>query len=288
MSINRHYLHYLQNELIDKCGKIVDHMKQKHASIGGHIFAAGLGTRLLPYTETTPKPLFKVHDVPMVFYPLSLLESIPNIGAISINTQHLAEQFNSYTFPINVKIYKELEIEGHGTTMRHWSNLHAEDILIALNGDTIYDVSSDMLDTVIQKFLQRSIPESIGVITKKAAKSPLNIVDSKLVGIDKKDGGVFYYTDEPSNNTPAVKSDAVGIYLIPKEIYSSPLLFDENGAFMGMFGVDDLAQRIVLRMHGEVVCYELPEINAYGLTNIEDLTKLNNSQIQLPYGILKY
>jgi len=56
------------------------------------ILAAGRGERLRPLTDTTPKPLIKANDKPLIAYLIeNLVES--GITDIIINTAYLAEQF---------------------------------------------------------------------------------------------------------------------------------------------------------------------------------------------------
>lgn len=59
------------------------------------IFAAGLGTRMKPLTDHTPKPMVKVSGVPMIDYRLQkLLEA--GVKRIVINTFYLPEQIEKY------------------------------------------------------------------------------------------------------------------------------------------------------------------------------------------------
>ena len=56
------------------------------------IFAAGLGERMRPLTDTTPKPLLEVAGKPLIVWHLEKLAAI-GIRDVVINTSWLAEQF---------------------------------------------------------------------------------------------------------------------------------------------------------------------------------------------------
>lgn len=59
------------------------------------IFAAGLGTRLFPYTESTPKALVPLQGKPMLGHLILKLKSF-GIADIIINIHHYGEQITSY------------------------------------------------------------------------------------------------------------------------------------------------------------------------------------------------
>ena len=56
------------------------------------IFAAGLGERMRPLTDHTPKPLLMVHGKPLIVWHLEKLAAI-GVHYVVINTSHLADQF---------------------------------------------------------------------------------------------------------------------------------------------------------------------------------------------------
>jgi len=55
------------------------------------LLAAGLGTRLRPFTEKVPKPAIPFLGIPLGYYPLALLDEI-KIEKLVVNTHHLPEQ----------------------------------------------------------------------------------------------------------------------------------------------------------------------------------------------------
>src|SRR3981189_1287647 len=59
------------------------------------VFAAGLGTRMRPITETLPKPLVKVHGRPLIDYCLDRLAENGVERAI-VNVHWLADQIEAH------------------------------------------------------------------------------------------------------------------------------------------------------------------------------------------------
>lgn len=107
------------------------------------ILAAGLGTRLKPYTEHTPKPLFTINRRPVLDMTI---EKCHQAGCteIIINTHHHHEQLDAFVtqqaYPVPVHLRYEPVILGTGGGIRNVADLWAGDDLLVINGDVICDL----------------------------------------------------------------------------------------------------------------------------------------------------
>lgn len=83
------------------------------------IFAAGLGTRLKPLTDTMPKALVKVGGEPLIKRVIDKL-SASGVDRIVVNVHHFAQQITDYlndnanlvriyAYPTRQRAYSKLE-----------------------------------------------------------------------------------------------------------------------------------------------------------------------------------
>jgi mannose-1-phosphate guanylyltransferase len=89
------------------------------------LLAAGLGTRLLPLTETIPKCLVRICDKPLLGWWIDLFE-MHGIDEVLINLHHLPEKVTSFikTYNSNVtfNFFYEEKLLGSGGTLRENKN----------------------------------------------------------------------------------------------------------------------------------------------------------------------
>ena len=114
----------------------------------GLIFAAGLGTRLAPITDTMPKALIPVGGEPMLGRVIQRLKNA-GITRIAVNVHHHADQVEDYlrnnnNFGIEIRISDErdLLLDTGGGLLRAFEILgeDVDDILVH-NADILTDVS---------------------------------------------------------------------------------------------------------------------------------------------------
>jgi NDP-sugar pyrophosphorylase family protein len=107
------------------------------------ILAAGLGTRLRPYTENTPKPLFTLAGRPLLDIIISKLIDA-GCKAIVINTHHLHQKINLYltgqNYPIPVFTRHEPVILGTGGAIKNVADFWDDRPFMVVNSDIFTDI----------------------------------------------------------------------------------------------------------------------------------------------------
>lgn len=113
------------------------------------ILAAGLGTRLRPYTETLPKALHPVAGRPMIHYPLSWLRHY-GFTEVLVNTFYLAGMIEERLgdgsgLGIRVRYSREEVLLGTGGGIGRGRSIIGRAPMVVLNADTIMDVDFNAL-----------------------------------------------------------------------------------------------------------------------------------------------
>lgn len=107
------------------------------------ILAAGFGTRLLPFTATTPKPLFPVSGRPLLDILISSLQQA-GCQEIIINTHHLHHAIDTflagqeYTIPVYTRY--ESEILGPGGAIKNVEDFWDQEPFWVINSDIVTDI----------------------------------------------------------------------------------------------------------------------------------------------------
>ena len=107
------------------------------------ILAAGLGTRLRPYSRHTPKPLFTIDQRPLLDI---IIERLQRSGceAAMINTHYHHTQIEAFVqaqdYPLPVKTRHEPEILGTGGGIRNMSDFWEDGPMLVLNADVVCDI----------------------------------------------------------------------------------------------------------------------------------------------------
>ena len=113
------------------------------------ILAAGRGERMRPLTDTTPKPLLKVKDKPLIVWHIEKLAS-KGFKTIIINIAHLGEQIiesigDGSIWGIKIIYSDEREsgaLETAGAIIKSLPNL--SDTFLVVNGDIWCDYDFDI------------------------------------------------------------------------------------------------------------------------------------------------
>ena len=105
------------------------------------LLAAGYGTRLRPYSDARPKPLFPVAGVPLLHRQLAQLRAC-GCAPILVNCHHLAARIEAALadWP-EVLIQHEPEILGTGGSLRQALNRMDNDPVLVMNGDLYHEIN---------------------------------------------------------------------------------------------------------------------------------------------------
>lgn len=118
----------------------------------GMIFAAGLGTRLKPWTDSHPKALVPVGGIPVLGRALTAMRSA-GIDHVVVNVHHFARQVRDYLaanqdFGLTVRISDETDLlRDTGGGLLHARSLFLPDLPILLyNADVVTDMPLDAVE----------------------------------------------------------------------------------------------------------------------------------------------
>ncbi|MBU4184985.1 MAG: phosphotransferase [Desulfobacteraceae bacterium] len=107
------------------------------------ILAAGLGTRLRPFTANIPKPLFPVAGRPLLDI---IIRSLQNAGckAIIINTHHLYKKIDSFlaSHKYSIPVFTRYEpfILGTGGAIKNAADFWDDQPFMVINSDILTDI----------------------------------------------------------------------------------------------------------------------------------------------------
>lgn len=102
------------------------------------ILAAGLGTRLRPFTLTTPKALFTLAGKPLLEIHIRKLAAA-GCEAVGVNTHHLPGPIEAFVaaqqFDIPVHLRHEPAIRGTGGAIKNWADFWDHRPFMVINAD---------------------------------------------------------------------------------------------------------------------------------------------------------
>jgi NDP-sugar pyrophosphorylase family protein/aminoglycoside/choline kinase family phosphotransferase len=117
------------------------------------VLAAGLGTRLRPLTETTPKPLMPLWNVPLIEHVLRRLESW-GVEEIAVNLHWQPEKIRAYLESrkgtAKIRTSCEPEILGTGGALRPLREFLQDEPFWVMNADIAASVAADPLVTAFE------------------------------------------------------------------------------------------------------------------------------------------
>jgi MurNAc alpha-1-phosphate uridylyltransferase len=147
------------------------------------LLAAGYGTRLMPLTEQTPKPLVPVAGRPMIEYPLDRLLAY-GIEEVVVNVSHHKDQLIGYLSgfkSLSFKISEEAEPLETGGGLKKALPLLGNEPVFTINSDIIW---FDKKETALERLAQNWDDAKMDFLLLAQSKA-------KAVGHDKGEDHLF-------------------------------------------------------------------------------------------------
>ncbi len=192
------------------------------------IFAAGLGTRLRPLTDTTPKALIEVEGVPLLEHIILKLRDFGLSGLI-INVHHHAQQIIDFVrarqdFGMEIVFSHEPELlnTGGGLKQAGWF-LRDSDPFLLHNVDVLTDLP---LDDMLTQHRTQDALATIAVRRRDTQRYFLFDQELQLCGWESLQSGEKRITRPGTGDLQRLSF--MGIHVISPRIFS---LFEEEGAF---------------------------------------------------------
>ena len=145
------------------------------------IFAAGLGTRLKPLTDTVPKALVKVGGQPLLWHVIMKLK-VAGYERIVVNVHHFAQQIVDYllandNFGLDVRISDETSglLETGGGIKKALPLFDQESPILIHNVDILSN-----LDLAMGQSLCETNPDALLVVSERRTKRYL-LFDEQMV-----------------------------------------------------------------------------------------------------------
>jgi NDP-sugar pyrophosphorylase family protein len=146
------------------------------------ILAAGYGTRLQPYTDHRPKPLFPLLNIPLLQLTIERLQ-VAGFDHIVVNCHHLRSQIKKLLSGIpGITLQEESSILGTGGGLRYACEKLLDEPLLITNGDIYHTIDFVQL---YEKHLQTNCPVSLAVHDYPRFNTLL-VEGERILGFDHK------------------------------------------------------------------------------------------------------
>lgn len=184
------------------------------------IFAAGLGTRLKPITDTMPKAMVPVSGIPMIEHVAARLKNFGIDGAV-VNVHHFADQIEDWVskqdiMPMQVSDERGMLLETGGAV------LHARRYLDGCGHFLIHNV--DVLSNADLKWFADQVhPEAVATLMvsdRKSSRSFLFDPDTmKLVGWKNNVTGDVILGDDRLREEDCAAYPFSGIHIMSDRVF---------------------------------------------------------------------
>ena len=165
------------------------------------ILCAGFGKRLLPLTQSTPKPLLKIGQITLLERTIKLIEKL-QIKKIKINTFYLSKEIKKFVDQSNTNLDIQLIEDGNeildtGGGIFNMIKDSSQENFLVFNPDTLWNENYDKnISKMADLYFRKQINNILQVVRKdlsfdKRLKGDFNLINGKLTKDNNKN---FIYT----------------------------------------------------------------------------------------------
>jgi len=242
------------------------------------ILAAGIGTRLKPFTETMPKALIPVAGMPMLEIVIRRLAAA-GINDILINVHHFAQQVQDFinqhkSFGLNISFSDETELLlDTGGAIRKASAFFAGEPVLVHNVDILTNLDYKAL---VDTHIGSGALATLAVKERETTRNLLIDKHNRLCGWENPGKRIRIITTE---TTKGLKYTAFsGVYVLSPEILK---FLPEEEVFGFMPWIMELAgtQKILAWDQGESFWYEAGRIESVVQANQELFIDPESSEV---------
>lgn len=198
------------------------------------IFAAGLGTRLRPLTDTMPKALVSVGGRPLLEHTVMKLRGA-GAGRIVVNVHHFADQIAEYlrardNFGMDIAVSDETEelLDTGGGIKKAAPLFSGSDPILIHNVDILSNVD-------LAAFYSENIRNEVTLLVSERRTQRYLLFDDSMRLV----GWTNIATGEVRSPFPAEVTDRARRYAFSGIHIFSPSLFPLFGSFPDRFGIMD-------------------------------------------------
>jgi bifunctional UDP-N-acetylglucosamine pyrophosphorylase/glucosamine-1-phosphate N-acetyltransferase len=192
------------------------------------ILAAGLGTRLRPYTLQTPKPLLPVRGRPILDWALGALP--PTVDRVLVVVNYLAEQIEAYlrgqAHFARWQAVRQEQPRGTGDALRSCRDHLRSERFLVVNGDDLYGAAD----------LARLADCSAGVLVH-----PVDEPRRFGIAFTRADGTLDRLVEKPPDLEGRHPANT-GAYVFPRSVFDIELALSARGEYEATDYVTALAR----------------------------------------------
>ncbi len=235
------------------------------------LFAAGLGTRLRPYTNIHPKPTIPLMNIPLGYYLFPYLQKL-SVDNFVVNTFYIPDKIHQLykNKEASIQFSDEVQfIKGSGGGLKQAENLfglHPKDILVCNSDEVLFTPEENFLQKAFNKHQAHRAFATLVVM-----KHPL--AGTKFGAIWTNDQGRVIHIGKEAPTQKAQPWHFVGLQFLSPKIFSLITSGIESNIFYDVL-IHHLKNEVVQIYPIEADWYETGNIIDYTEAKHDIITKL--------------